>query len=215
MSDAQSIGPEWSGDDEKAWELALRHDVDALRDRAEALRRTRTGPSSYAAERAAAFALAAEGAEEDAISVLSLAHGDAPFPVVLALDLARIRFLGGHPEGALVALRVGLRGSVRLPKSARRLLAACVAESPWLWRSALRVVWSAGTPRERLAASWELLRARYGRADPEIGRKDRHMLVLLAVIILVLALGGGFFVHNVLFVLLLLLLLLVLLRGRL
>jgi hypothetical protein len=150
--------PEWSDDDELAWELALRRDVDGLRARAAQLGDT------YAAGRAAAFELAARGAEADAVRALSLRDAaGGPFPVLLALDLARIRFLAGHPDGALVALQVGLRGAAHVPPSARRLLAACVRVAPWSWRSALRIVFSAGTAWDRTAGAAAVVVARLSR----------------------------------------------------
>jgi hypothetical protein len=141
---------EWADDDEVAWRLAVQRDADGLRARARELRGR--GPSTYSSARADAFALAVEGSGKAAIATLGSGWTDAwPAPVAFALDVARVRLLSGEAAGALIALQLGLAGQERLPPVARDLVAACVRERRWLWRLALRVIFSAGSWWERAA----------------------------------------------------------------
>lgn len=174
MPEVWARRPEWGDDDPVAWELALRGDLAGLRERASRLQADGdiVGHPSYGAFRAAAFAFAVEGAESEAVSTLGAPGiSSLPFPVLLALDLARVRFLTGHPEHAFLTLELGLRGRGQLPGEARRLVAGCVAEAPWLWSPAVRLICATGGADERLVGLATLVAARFLRRRSRYGRR--------------------------------------------
>jgi hypothetical protein len=109
---------------------------------------------SYAAEwkykvrRSRAFALAANGSRDDALSELGRAWSiGRPGPADRAVDAGWIRVLSGDPAGALTALENGLRGPI--PPDTYRLLSECVRCDPNLRGLAVRVALCAGSPAQR------------------------------------------------------------------
>ena len=123
----------------------------------------------YEARRDRAFALARDGADAEALRVLADGCSDAwPFAGVYALDVARVRLVAGHPDGALIALWLEIGEIPRLRRPERELLVECVSARPSLWRLALGVVRRSRAPvHERALARLAITRARLRRSHAE------------------------------------------------
>jgi len=144
---------------DETWRLAQVGDAEALR-RAADLLLTEPLDLAYEGHRARAFSLALERKAAEALDVLNEGWtAEWPFPAAYALDVARIRYLGGDYELALEALRLALQGAERVDNAAVELAGACVRRRRSLWARALRTVVAGGSPWRRLLAALSVLRA--------------------------------------------------------
>jgi hypothetical protein len=147
---------------DEIWRLARAGDREALERAADVLGAAAGDEPDYDAQRARAFALALGRRGADAVAALE--HGwtdDWPFPAAYATDIARVRYLAGEYDEALIALRLAVRGVERhLDESVPELTIACVERSPRVWRRALTVALGGGTARQQLALALAVLRAR-------------------------------------------------------
>ena len=133
---------------DETWSLAEAGDTAGLHRAAELLER---GGPSYDGRRARAFALAVDGAADDALAQLGEGWtADWPFPAAYAADTARVRYLAGDDEGALDALQPAVRGADRLDPAIAELLARIAAREPRLRLRAARLALAGGTPWQRL-----------------------------------------------------------------
>src|SRR5438105_6687769 len=144
--------PARSGYRDEMWRLATAGDVASLV-------RAALLVDGYDASRARAFALAIEGRLADALTELRAGSAeDWPFPAASAADVARVRYLAGDDRGALASLAETARAAERLDPAVAELATAVARRTPGLRWTAVRVVLSAGTVRERLRNAAATLR---------------------------------------------------------
>jgi hypothetical protein len=116
----------------------------------------------YEVHRARAFALASQARTDEALDQLNEGWtDDRPNPASYAADVARVRYLVGDYDDALVALGLAVRSADHLEPTVPELAADCVRRSPRLWRDAVRIALSGGTYRERVRAALAVVRARF------------------------------------------------------
>jgi hypothetical protein len=141
------------GDD--TWALAYARDLPALERAAALLLRERSGVE-YEGHRARAFALALEKRESEALEELNAGWADEwPTADAYGLDVARVHFLAGHPDTALIALALDARSIERAQlDDVVTLVVACVRCERRLWKRGLSLALanSRGTSRLRVTA---------------------------------------------------------------
>ena len=146
---------------DETWRLAREGDSAALHKAADLLLGDQND-LDYEAHRARAFALAVEGNREGALAELNEGWTDEwPFPAAYAADVARVRYLAGDYEDALVALRLAVRGAERLEPGVPELASECVRQAPRLWLTAVRLALTGGTASERAGTTLAVIRARF------------------------------------------------------
>jgi hypothetical protein len=115
------------------------------------------GPE-YERRRLEAFRLAVDGGRDDALIVLTHGwSGLAPPPSLYLADVARVHYLAGDYEAALIAIDLN-RAHGALEQEA--LVLDCVRREPRLWRAAARIALSTGRNRALL----RVLRVRLSRS---------------------------------------------------
>lgn len=93
--------------------------------------------AEYEWRRLEAFRLAVDGGRDDALSELTHGWSDlAPPPSLYLADVARVHYLAGDYESALVAIDLN-RGLGAVEQEA--LVLDCVRREPKLWRAAARI----------------------------------------------------------------------------
>jgi hypothetical protein len=148
-----------TGYGDETWRLAVAGDVDAL-ERVGDLLGDDSGVS-YDGHRARAFARAVGGRIDDALAELNEGWTEEwPFPSAYAADVARVRFLAGDYGQALDALRLAARSADVLDPAVPELAAQCVERAPRTWLPALKVAVSGGSPWQRTANAFAVVRAR-------------------------------------------------------
>ena len=148
---------------DELWRLALARDLAGLRRAASLVE------DGYDAHRARAFSLAVAGRVDAAVQELSAGWGgDWPFPAGYALDVARVRFLGGELDGALSSLAAAARDGGPPDPAVAALARECVRSEPSLLWRALALALRRGPVRRRLRDAASLVRARMS------SRKRRH-----------------------------------------
>lgn len=136
---------------DETWRLARAGDAAALHRAAGLLLQGDPGGLFYDGHRARAFALAIEGNVDEALAQLNEGWTDDwPFPAAYAADTARVRFLAGHYEESLGALRLAVHGADRIDPAISELVAAVVARAPRLRVRAIKVVLGGGTAWQRV-----------------------------------------------------------------
>jgi hypothetical protein len=149
---------------DETWRLAREGDAAALHKAADLLLRD-PGDLTYEGHRARAFALAVQGADDQAAAELHAGWTDEwPFPAQFAIDVARIHWLAGDCERALDSLLIAARGASRLDAAAVELVADCVRRRPALAARALRVAFAGGTAMQKLETAGAVVRARFRRS---------------------------------------------------
>ena len=112
----------------------------------------------YGERRRRAFRLAVDGDRRAALAELTEGWTEAvPNPGDYVADVARVRYLAGDYEQALVALGI-VRGDVS--REMAPLAIDCVRRDRRLWRAALPIVLRRGSPVERGRAAWSVVRER-------------------------------------------------------
>jgi hypothetical protein len=118
----------------------------------------------YESARLRAFELAVGGRTDDALAELNRGWTEAwPFPTAYATDVARVRYLAGDYEDALVALSLAAHGTERVDPAVLELAVQCVRRAPRLWRNGLRIALAGGTASQRADAVWRVARGRLAR----------------------------------------------------
>jgi hypothetical protein len=116
--------------------------------------------AEYGERRRRAFRLAVEGRCDAALAELTEGWTETvPKPGDYVADVARVRYLVGDYEHALVALDV-VRGDVN--REMTPLAIDCVRREKRLWRNALPIVVRRGSPLDRGRAAWSVVRAGLG-----------------------------------------------------
>ena len=111
----------------------------------------------YGERRRRAFRLAVDGECDAALAELTEGTETAPNSGDYVADVARVRYLVGDYEQALVALDV-VRGDVN--REMTPLAIDCVRRDRRLWRNALPIVVRRGSALERGRAALRVVRAR-------------------------------------------------------
>lgn len=119
-----------------------------------------SGVLVYERHRSRALALAADGECNRALDELNDGWTDNwPDPTAYAVDVARIRYLVGDYEGAMLALELAARGAERADATIVELATACVRSLPRLRWRALRLALDSGTLSERARRGLRVVRA--------------------------------------------------------
>ena len=115
------------------------------------------GGAEYEWRRLEAFRLAVDGGRDDALTELTHGWSDlAPPPSLYLADVARVHYLAGDYESALIAIDLN-RGLGAVEHEA--LVLDCVRRDRRLWRSAARI-----SLRTRSRSLLRVLRVRLSRS---------------------------------------------------
>jgi len=114
--------------------------------------------AQYYIRRGEALRLALVGNPEEALVELAGLWGPQTPAVEMMSDVAWVHLLSGAPEQALTMLSMAVRGVDAIPMVTRRALAGCVHADPSLSLRAIRIAISRGRLRDRISATYAVVR---------------------------------------------------------